>query len=103
MGFKKEEIQKLIEKLEVKLDTEDKEKEGKQLLKVSMKDKKFSKTDIDMHHHVQTLTDFLYAGRFCPPGSDASLAASRRCPAPDDHHSPPFTRHSPKVPLRAAL
>lgn len=34
MNFKKEETQKLIEKLNVKLDTEDKEKEGKPLLKV---------------------------------------------------------------------
>lgn len=34
MNFKKEETQKLIEKLEVKLDAEDKEKEGKPLLKV---------------------------------------------------------------------
>lgn len=34
MNFKKEETQKLIEKLEVKLDSEDKEKEGKPLLKV---------------------------------------------------------------------
>ncbi len=34
MNFKKEETQKLIEKLEVKLDADDKEKEGKPLLKV---------------------------------------------------------------------
>lgn len=34
MNFKKEETQKLIEKLDVKLDAEDKEKEGKPLLKV---------------------------------------------------------------------
>lgn len=34
MNFKKEETQKLIEKLNIKLDAEDKEKEGKQLLKV---------------------------------------------------------------------
>lgn len=34
MNFKKEETQKLIEKLEVKLDAEDKDKEGKPLLKV---------------------------------------------------------------------
>lgn len=36
MNFKKEETQKLIEKLEVKLDAEDKEKEGKPLLKVEL-------------------------------------------------------------------
>lgn len=36
MNFKKEETQKLIEKLEVKLDAEDKEKEGKPLLKVKL-------------------------------------------------------------------
>lgn len=36
MNFKKEETQKLIEKLEVKLDAEDKEKEGKALLKVEL-------------------------------------------------------------------
>jgi len=37
MNFKKEETAKLIEKLEIKLDTEDKEKEGKQLLKAVMR------------------------------------------------------------------
>uniref|UniRef100_A0A8C1TLC9 Eukaryotic translation elongation factor 2, like 2 n=1 Tax=Cyprinus carpio TaxID=7962 RepID=A0A8C1TLC9_CYPCA len=37
MNFKKEETQKLIEKLEVKLDAEDKEKEGKPLLKAVMR------------------------------------------------------------------
>jgi len=36
MNFNKEETQKLIEKLEVKLDTDDKEKEGKPLLKVEL-------------------------------------------------------------------
>jgi hypothetical protein len=35
MNFKKEETKKLIEKLNIKLDTDDKEKEGKPLLKVS--------------------------------------------------------------------
>lgn len=34
MNFKKEESAKLIEKLDVKLDADDKEKEGKPLLKV---------------------------------------------------------------------
>ena len=34
MNFKKEETKKLIEKLNVKLDADDKEKEGKPLLKV---------------------------------------------------------------------
>ncbi|KAK2845493.1 hypothetical protein Q7C36_010347 [Tachysurus vachellii] len=37
MNFKKEETQKLIEKLNIKLDTEDKEKEGKPLLKAVMR------------------------------------------------------------------
>ncbi|XP_030607315.1 elongation factor 2 isoform X2 [Archocentrus centrarchus] len=37
MNFKKEETAKLIEKLDVKLDTEDKEKEGKPLLKAVMR------------------------------------------------------------------
>ncbi|XP_058230859.1 LOW QUALITY PROTEIN: elongation factor 2 [Hemibagrus wyckioides] len=37
MNFKKEETQKLIEKLNIKLDAEDKEKEGKQLLKAVMR------------------------------------------------------------------
>ncbi|XP_051973285.1 elongation factor 2 [Xyrauchen texanus] len=37
MNFKKEETQKLIDKLEVKLDVEDKEKEGKPLLKAVMR------------------------------------------------------------------
>merc|ERR1712142_878915 len=37
MNFKKEETAKLIEKLDIKLDTEDKEKEGKQLLKAVMR------------------------------------------------------------------
>uniref|UniRef100_A0A8C2H593 Eukaryotic translation elongation factor 2, like 2 n=1 Tax=Cyprinus carpio TaxID=7962 RepID=A0A8C2H593_CYPCA len=37
MNFKKEETQKLIEKLEVKLDAEDKDKEGKPLLKAVMR------------------------------------------------------------------
>uniref|UniRef100_A0A672T423 Eukaryotic translation elongation factor 2 n=1 Tax=Sinocyclocheilus grahami TaxID=75366 RepID=A0A672T423_SINGR len=37
MNFKKEETQKLIEKLEVKLDAEDKQKEGKPLLKAVMR------------------------------------------------------------------
>lgn len=36
MNFKKEEIVKLIEKLDIKLDSEDKDKEGKFLLKVVM-------------------------------------------------------------------
>jgi len=36
MNFNKEETQKLVEKLEVKLDAEDKEKEGKPLLKVQL-------------------------------------------------------------------
>lgn len=35
MNFKKEETAKLIEKLDIKLDSEDKDKEGKPLLKVS--------------------------------------------------------------------
>lgn len=34
MNFKKEEASKLIEKLDIKLDVEDREKEGKPLLKV---------------------------------------------------------------------
>ena len=34
MNFKKEETKKLIEKLNIKLDADDKEKEGKPLLKV---------------------------------------------------------------------
>ncbi len=37
MNFKKEETAKLIEKLEIKLDAEDKEKEGKPLLKAVMR------------------------------------------------------------------
>ncbi|XP_036382653.1 elongation factor 2 [Megalops cyprinoides] len=37
MNFKKEETQKLIEKLDVKLDAEDREKEGKPLLKAVMR------------------------------------------------------------------
>lgn len=37
MNFKKEETAKLIEKLEIKLDTEDKDKEGKPLLKAVMR------------------------------------------------------------------
>lgn len=37
MNFKKDEIAKLIEKLDVKLDSEDKEKEGKPLLKAVMR------------------------------------------------------------------
>uniref|UniRef100_A0A667YLQ4 Eukaryotic translation elongation factor 2 n=1 Tax=Myripristis murdjan TaxID=586833 RepID=A0A667YLQ4_9TELE len=37
MNFKKEETEKLIQKLEVKLDAEDKEKEGKPLLKAVMR------------------------------------------------------------------
>ncbi|CAB1317178.1 unnamed protein product, partial [Coregonus sp. 'balchen'] len=37
MNFKKEETAKLIEKLDIKLDTEDKEKEGKPLLKAVMR------------------------------------------------------------------
>jgi len=36
MNFKKEETAKLIEKLDIKLDSEDKDKEGKPLLKVSV-------------------------------------------------------------------
>lgn len=35
MNFKKEETAKLIEKLDIKLDAEDREKEGKPLLKVT--------------------------------------------------------------------
>ena len=38
MNFKKEETKKLIEKLNVKLDADDKEKEGKPLLKVTRND-----------------------------------------------------------------
>lgn len=37
MNFKKEETAKLISKLDIKLDTEDKEKEGKPLLKAVMR------------------------------------------------------------------
>jgi len=37
MNFKKEEIAKMIEKLQIKLDSEDKNKEGKQLLKAIMR------------------------------------------------------------------
>lgn len=37
MNFKKEETEKLIKKLEIKLDSEDKEKEGKPLLKAVMR------------------------------------------------------------------
>lgn len=37
MNFKKEETAKLIEKLDIKLDNEDKEKEGKPLLKAVMR------------------------------------------------------------------
>lgn len=36
MTFKKEEAAKLIEKLDIKLDSEDKDKEGKPLLKVRL-------------------------------------------------------------------
>lgn len=36
MNFKKEETEKLIKKLDVKLDADDKEKEGKPLLKVGL-------------------------------------------------------------------
>ena len=35
MNFKKDETKKLIEKLNIKLDADDKEKEGKPLLKVN--------------------------------------------------------------------
>ena len=35
MNFKKDETKKLIEKLNIKLDSDDKEKEGKPLLKVN--------------------------------------------------------------------
>lgn len=38
MNFKKEETAKLIDKLDIKLDSEDKDKEGKPLLKVSGED-----------------------------------------------------------------
>ncbi|XP_068174627.1 elongation factor 2b-like [Antennarius striatus] len=37
MNFKKEEIEKLVQKLEIKLDVEDKQKEGKPLLKAVMR------------------------------------------------------------------
>ncbi len=37
MNFKKEETAKLIEKLDIKLDSDDKEKEGKPLLKAVMR------------------------------------------------------------------
>ena len=37
MKFKKEETKKLIEKLAIKLDSDDKEKEGKPLLKAVMR------------------------------------------------------------------
>jgi len=37
MNGKKEKVAKILEKLGVKLKTEDKEKEGKQLLKVNLK------------------------------------------------------------------
>ena len=37
MNFKKDETKKLIEKLNIKLDSDDKEKEGKPLLKVNTK------------------------------------------------------------------
>lgn len=37
MNFKKDEAAKLIEKLDIKLDTEDKDKEGKPLLKAVMR------------------------------------------------------------------
>lgn len=39
MNFKKEETAKLIEKLDIKLDSEDKDKEGKPLLKVGSEPK----------------------------------------------------------------
>lgn len=32
-------------------------------------------------------------------GRDEAVAACRRCPAADDHHSPAFSCHSPEVPL----
>ena len=37
MNFRKEETAKLIEKLDIKLDSEDKDKEGKPLLKAVMR------------------------------------------------------------------
>lgn len=37
MNFKKEEIAKMLEKLQIKLNSEDKNKEGKQLLKAIMR------------------------------------------------------------------
>lgn len=37
MNFKKEETAKLIEKLQIKLDADDREKEGKPLLKAVMR------------------------------------------------------------------
>lgn len=55
MNFKKEETAKLIERLDIKLDAEDKEKEGKPLLKAVMRRWRSSTSD---DHHPSTLTGY---------------------------------------------
>lgn len=72
MNFKKEETQKLIDKLNIKLDTEDKEKEGKQLLKVI-----HNKNSLKKYLLMNCPGQSLGIHYFSHTGCDAALAACR--------------------------
>lgn len=118
MNFKKEEAAKLIEKLDIKLDSEDKDKEGKPLLKVrlwgdeqlccsscvkllsSSKPCLCWEVLLELEGELQVVNSLTSScsSDLCS-GRDEAVAACWRCPAADDHHSPAFSCHSPEVPL----
>uniref|UniRef100_A0A9J8AP00 Eukaryotic translation elongation factor 2, like 2 n=3 Tax=Cyprinus carpio TaxID=7962 RepID=A0A9J8AP00_CYPCA len=96
MNFKKEETQKLIEKLEVKLDAEDKDKEGKPLLKAVMRrwlpagDALLQMITIHLPSPVTAQRyrcELLYEG----PGDDeAAMGESQHCEVFDTFQGDPF-------------
>lgn len=99
MNFKKDEIPKLLEKLEIKLASEEKELEGKQLLKVVMR-KFLPAADALMEMMILHLPSPLTAQRYRmetlyegPPDDEAAIAI-RDC----DHKGPLMIYISKMVP-----
>lgn len=98
MNFRKEETAKLIEKLDIKLDSEDKDKEGKPLLKAVMRrwlpagDALLQMITIHLPSPVTAQKyrcELLYEG---PPDDEAALGRCRVGPGPAP--SPPVSADS---------
>ena len=82
MNFKKEETKKLITKLNIKLDSEDR-----------VPASHFQPTGVD-----GVLSIAGQRGQAADEGGDEKVAAGRRRSAADDHHPPAFPHHCPEVP-----